>query len=316
MSKRKALVFVGVMSLLMLGNVAHARRFRRGKGRIAIKTVPPARVFMKGRLKGRTPLKLNAPARRHTILLKAPGYKAMRVTVRVRPGRTTKVFRKLIRKRPRMARLSVHSAPRAKVFLNGKLIGRTPMVNRRTPPGRHRLRLVSPRGRVWKRWVVLRPGVPTRVNHKYPPLVRFAKIKVNATPRAKVFLDGKYIGKTPLIRGKIRPGRHTIMLKKPGFHPVSRAFVARPGRVTNVVKRLRPKKRMGWLIIKTRPRAKVYLDGKYVGWSPIRRLKTTPGRHQLRFVSRTGRRRKRMTVRVVAGRGTRINTVLGNRRGR
>lgn len=378
MSAKKTIALLGLCGALLVGQNADAQR-RRRKGRIKINSIPRAKVYMKGALKGHTPLKLNAPPGRHRIVLKASGRKTVSVTVRVRSNRTTVVSKRLPPKRMPRGSLAVRATPRSKVYIDGKYVGKTPQLNMKFRAGKHRVKLVAPDGRTWNRWVRLRPGNPQRIKHRFPPRVSY--IRVNATPRAKVYLDGKYIGTTPIARKKVKPGRHTIKLRKPGFFSVTTGYVAQPGRTKTISKRLRRRPRFGfvqinsrpvakvymdgkfigntpiarkklrpgthkvtlrkpgfhpksqtftvragrkqkivvalkkrrprhgWLIIQSHPRAKVFLNGRFVGRSPIKRLKAKPGRHRLRFKGPRGYR-KRMTVRVRAGRGTRVNVRL------
>lgn len=309
MGLKKTTAMVTVCALLTLAQTAEAqrRRRRRAKGRISIKSAPTARVFIKGSLKGRTPLTVNAPPGRHRVVLKAAGRKSVSFTVRVRPGRKTTVFKRLP-PRVRRGSLAVRSTPPAKLYLDGKLLGRTPKLNIKLPQGNHRVKLVTGSGRVWSRTVRIRPGKPTRISHRFPP--RFGRLTINSRPSAKVFLDGKLVGTTPVIRGKIRPGKHKVVLRKPGFRPVTKHVVVRPGKSAKVIERLQRRARHGWISVKSRPSgASVYLDGRRKGRTPLR-IKATPGRHILRFKTPKRGWRKKMTVRVRAGRTTRVNVKL------
>ena len=46
---------------------------------------------------------------------------------------------------------------------------------------------------------------------------------------ANVYLDGKLVGQTALNLPRLAPGRHRVVLRRPGYHSVSRRVLLRPG---------------------------------------------------------------------------------------
>jgi len=66
---------------------------------------------------------------------------------------------------------------------------------------------------------------------KSPPPIKLAMLTIKSNPSdAKVFLDSKKIGRTPLIKRKVKPGEHKILLKKDKYESVSRIINFKPGR--------------------------------------------------------------------------------------
>jgi len=285
--KNRLLVPVA-MALLLLGNLTTAQAQRGRRGKLDIKTNPSARVYMKGQSKGRTPIKLNAPPGRHTIVFKAPGYNDLRVSVNVRPGRVTRVFHKLVPKAPPSGKISVRSQPPARVFLGGKPIGRTPILNRSFPRGRHTVKLVTKDGREWATTIHIRKGFPAKINHRFRP--RYARLKINTNPPARVLLNGRSIGTTPLAQEKIKPGRHKIIFRARGYFSETVTFVARPGELKTITRKLRPRvPPTGKISVRSQPPARVFLGGKSVGRTPVLNHTFPRGRHPLKLVTKRGR---------------------------
>jgi serine/threonine-protein kinase len=64
--------------------------------------------------------------------------------------------------------LTVNTVPWSRVFLNGKLIGTTPLANVRVIAGTHKLRFVNPSGPVAHRTAVVRTGMVTKLRFNLP----------------------------------------------------------------------------------------------------------------------------------------------------
>jgi hypothetical protein len=52
-----------------------------------------------------------------------------------------------------------------------------------------------------------------------------------AQPYARVALDGKDLGFTPLNLSKVREGEHRLALHREGFEPIETTVVVKPGEV-------------------------------------------------------------------------------------
>ena len=78
--------------------------------------------------------------------------------------------------------------------------------------------------------------VPSQVNGR-APVVLPATVGVNARPWGHLYIDGRYIGETPVASVPVAPGRHQIRVVRPGFLPVDREIVVTAGealRVTDI----------------------------------------------------------------------------------
>jgi TonB family protein len=119
-------------------------------------------------------------------------------------------------------------------------------------------------------------------------------------PDAVVRVDGIRVGKTPLTRGSLSPGPHTVQVGLEGFAPaelslqlqadglpVPLRFVLQP---TTAVLELRSEP-VG---------AAVRIDGKAVGTTPIEEFSTSPGKHDVE-IAKAGFRLWAQTILVSAG---------------
>ena len=109
-----------------------------------------------------------------------------------------------------------------------------------------------------------------------------ATLEVDSSPRgAEVYVDGRREGKTPLSLA-VRPGRHEVELRLPGYAPYRATVNARPGERVRVFARLVPEpKKEGVLSVASSPQgAEVYVDGALRGRTPLA-LRLPEGRYQV-----------------------------------
>ncbi|MCA9667147.1 MAG: serine/threonine protein kinase [Myxococcales bacterium] len=124
---------------------------------------------------------------------------------------------------------------------------------------------------------------------------------IEATPRLSVTLGRRALGATPL-RIKLPVGRHTLLLRH-------RALGLELRRVLRVRRRgtatLRVRLPPGKLQIKARPWARVSVDGKGYGITPIRPIVLSPGVHRVRLSNKRHGSVER-AVKVFPGRTARL----------
>lgn len=96
-------------------------------------------------------------------------------------------------------------------------------------------------------------------------------IKVSDTGtlhNANVYVDGTYIGRTPITSNRIANGEHTVSIVKPHYRPIVERVYIRNGEVTNLNPTLQPI--LGKLNITSSPAdADVLIDGEMVGQTPL-----------------------------------------------
>lgn len=139
---------------------------------------------------------------------------------------------------------------------------------------------------------------------------QFATLDVQTEPRrAEVFLDGEFIGVTPLNFGA-RPGRHEVRIELDDYRTVNRSIVLQPGERFRIDVGLERVRRNATVDFRSSPSgADVFLDGSFIGVTPLDDVSVGPGQHEARF-TRSGYEDARVTFSVSAGEDTRVNTNL------
>ncbi len=122
---------------------------------------------------------------------------------------------------PVRGRMMVRSTPGgALVFVNGRRRGITPLAIRDLAPGTYTLRVARSGYQQQSRKVVVNGAAVREINLRLepsrpaPPVKFTGSLYVDSRPRgARVFLDGKEIGTTPMQAGDIRAGAHVVRLE-------------------------------------------------------------------------------------------------------
>jgi hypothetical protein len=149
-------------------------------------------------------------------------------------------------------------------------------------------------------WVLLLAAVPT------------GSLYVTTLPTgADVWVDGTYVGRSPLVIGALAAGRHTVGLTKTGWEPLQLDASVVAGQTTLSSTRLEPVRTgtlhplPGWIVIHGVARA-TYLDGRPTVAAKDGTIPAAPGTHEL--TARTAR--GRVTRSVAVWPGTRTEVVL------
>jgi len=96
-----------------------------------------------------------------------------------------------------------------------------------------------------------------------------------------VYVDGNYKGTTPLSLDRIKLGEHVVRVSKFGREDWIRNVHVRSGRM-RISARLRTKP-TGTLVVTCKPDAAVFIDGQYVGETPITASRLNLGAHEVRL---------------------------------
>ena len=134
-------------------------------------------------------------------------------------------------------RLAVRSTPSgALVFINGAFFGETPLHLRDLALGTHVVQIARPGHAPRSERVTLTPSMPSRsVSVELQKGLDLSgplrgTIDIESTPRgARVFVDGRFLGQTPLRWPDAAPGTHQVRLELDGFAPVATPVLVRAG---------------------------------------------------------------------------------------
>ncbi|WP_456365879.1 PEGA domain-containing protein [Thermococcus sp.] len=204
--------------------------------------------------------------------------------------------------------LTVNSNPSgAEVYVDGKLVGTTPLENYRIPAGIHEV-VVKKSTYVPAAYAVqIKANELKTLNVVLVPAT--GKLTVNSNPSgAEVYIDGKKVGTTPLRNYTIPEGIHEVAVRKAGYAERAYAISIKYGELKVLNVTLSPE--MGKLTVKSNPSgAEVYVDGRKVGTTPLENYTVTAGTHEITLI-KDGYQNFTKTVTVNPGEEASITAVL------
>jgi serine/threonine-protein kinase len=207
-------------------------------GTLVVRSDPPgAKVEVDGRAAGVTPLSLaDVAAGPHQVRLAAAGGRAVNQSITVAAGETAMIVVPLVSPdtsgaaappsppaparraasppAPKQGAVAIASPLDMEIRIGNRVIGRTGGEPAALPPGRHTIQLSDSRsGYTETRTVTVTAGGVARL--KVTPPQR--PVHINALPWARVTVDGKPVGETPLGNLPMTVGSHVIVFRNPDF---------------------------------------------------------------------------------------------------
>ena len=136
-------------------------------------------------------------------------------------------------------------------------------------------------------------------------------VNISTTPPgARVELDGRYCGVTPL-RDRLEPASHQLTLKLKGFETRLHQMDVKAGQDIKLAFTLKEKRAYGRLAISTALKgASIHIDGKAVGVTPLPRPLRLPAKSYAVMLTKKGFRPYIEIVAVEDGRTARVEAVL------
>ncbi|QSZ67018.1 PEGA domain-containing protein [Methanofollis aquaemaris] len=219
---------------------------------------------------------LTTAAPYHTVKVEKDGYYTASAPIGGYPaiGETSTVYLTLnpipTPPPPTTGTLSVSSSPSgAKVYVDGSYYGRTPQQVHGLAAGTHNLEVRLDGYDTWSSSQRVRAGETTSVRADLNPHVSYGSLYITSSPSgAKVYLDGKYEGKTPRTITGVNEGRHYVELEEAGYQEWTGPVTVVAGQQTYVSATLNsnPKPVSGTIDVFSNPvGAYIYLDGEYQG---------------------------------------------------
>lgn len=121
----------------------------------------------------------------------------------------------------------------AEVYIDGKLIGKTPLAGPvALKPGKYTLKMTKRGYTEYIDVFTVRARRETKLDLDLLPIAGIVRITANVQP-ARVFVDGKFVGETPL-EAEVPGGAHTIKVTKGGFKEYSKKLDVVAGQSVNV----------------------------------------------------------------------------------
>ncbi|PKA22966.1 PEGA domain protein [Leptospira sp. mixed culture ATI2-C-A1] len=100
---------------------------------------------------------------------------------------------------------------------------------------------------------------------------------------ALVYLDGIYLGKTPLNGKKFPVGKRSLFIFKEGFHPHKQEIQLEKGKPFQIDTKLSLKLSNSFISVHSNVEADVYLGIQYLGKTPLERIAIPSGMNRLRL---------------------------------
>lgn len=271
---------------------------------LSVKTnVPDAEVFVDDVKKDNAPAVIrNLLPGAHTVKVTAAGQEIVKV-VSLEPGKDAGISIEF----QTIGSLSVTSDPMvATVYLNGKLVGATPVQLKDIPAGEYTV-VISKAGYIESTLkAIVRGREITEVNIALSPIVYTVKI-FSAPENAEVFWDETARGVTPLVIENVAAGVHKIRLVKEA-HEEQRDAIDVQVPVTEKTYRLTP--HTGSLSLKTDPAGvEVIIDNKNIGTTPLS-VSALPVRQYTIKLQKQGYKEKDVKVGIAKDKTAEINETL------
>ncbi len=216
----------------------------------------------------------------HQLVVRVPHHEPWIGVAVVPPGRSAEVQASPT---PHPPGLSVKSEPPgARVLLGGKPIGTTPIDGLKVQAGQHALRVELAAHEPWTGEVETAPARPVLVEVTLEPLPAHLSVAVKPAG-ATVRAGDRALGKAPLERVALSPGKYTLGATAAGYQPWQEEVVLGPAEERTLAVKL--ERAPATLAVVTRPAgASVWLDGKLAGESPFEAK--LPGRGEVELILR------------------------------
>ncbi|MEW5798129.1 MAG: serine/threonine-protein kinase [Bacteroidota bacterium] len=109
------------------------------------------------------------------------------------------------------------------------------------------------------------------------------KVFLASTPWAKVYIDNRLIGETPIATPFIlAAGQHTVMFMNPSFEPIMKTITVEPGKEMTVTGNFF--EHVGYVMCTVIPWADVYIDEQKKDTTPLEKpIMIAAGKHSVRF---------------------------------
>jgi hypothetical protein len=244
------------------------------------------------------------PAGDHVVEVRKEGIPPWRQTVNIPPGQQVKVAAVFgAAAAPGGSLRVISSEPDVSVFVDGEDKGRAPVTVQNVKPGQHFVEGRKPKFKNVEQSVQVASGENAIVQLKMEaaPVDRpHGGLKVQSTvPNAEVFVDGSSLGRAPVDRNDLDPGKHYVVVHKDGFTDFKREVVLLENQNVTLVADLSATGALR--ILSTPDGADVRLDGELIGKTPVSRDAVSSGDHIIEFRMH-GYFDKKETMKVDGGR--------------
>ncbi len=169
----------------------------------------------------------------------------------------------------------------AEVYLDNKLIGKTPILHSKIRSGEHNLRIKKDLYHEYNENFTIADGDDKKINVQLEEAYGLLKI-ITTPPGAALFIDGKQSGVTPYENRQQPSGNYNIRLSKDLYHEHLESLTLSDGE--NKILNIQLKEAFGQLkITSDPPGAKVFIEGVEVGVTPYENPQQPAGSLNIRL---------------------------------
>jgi hypothetical protein len=216
----------------------------------------------------------------HVVEVRKEGLNPWRQTVTITSGQQAKVAATFGAAATTSLRI-ISNEPDVEVFLDGESRGKAPVTVPSIRPGDHIVSGRKPRFKSVEETVKVVSGDSAIVSLRMEvaPVDRpRAALKIQSTvPNAEVFVDGSSLGRAPIDRNDLDPGKHYIVVHRDGYTDFKRELTLVENQPVTLVADLSATGSVRFL--SSPEGADVRVDGELVGKTPVQREGIGAGDH-------------------------------------
>ena len=242
------------------------KKLRPAFGYINISSSPEqgAKAFVDGDYVGLTPIKTDKiRSGSHTVMVMKDMYKMKEQSYNVTDGQTTNAT---LNMDANFVTVTLTVGIGADIYVDEEYKGKEKWSGR-LPDGAHIFEARKENHKKSVKTVNLVLGKNEAIALDAPTPIN-GEIDINTTPMgASIYIDGKHYGETPNYISDILIGTHELKLTKQGCSEIKKTITIKEGETLSVNEKLQTGKEIS--ISTDKSGDKIYVDGNYVGISPI-----------------------------------------------
>ncbi len=280
--KNKVLIVILIIAIVFIVAFITISYFLNTKGSIFINSFPQdSEVYIDGKNKGTTPLTINNLSfGEYEVQVKHDGYRTFTKTADISMNKPKVIV--IANLEHITFILQVSSYPtEAEVYVDGTKKGLTPITIDDLSLGEHFVEVKKANFSVWSQKINVNEYKVIQLIANLQATA--ASIKIDATPKgAKVLLNGKIQGTTPLIIKNLDADTYVLDIQMNGYIPYKEKITLNKGEA--IQRNITLKKINTMLNIDSKPSgSKIYINGKDMGITPYKAQNLKPGKYSIKI---------------------------------